>query len=65
MCIAFDLKIEIVIYISYTVNKKPMKKCRGRPKRPRRVEQMPDTIYFKPGGFTLSDLKCIPCSRRA
>jgi len=36
-----------------------MKKCRGRPKRPRRVEQTPDITYFKPRGVPLSDLEVV------
>ncbi|MDD3247991.1 MAG: DUF134 domain-containing protein [Methanosarcina sp.] len=34
-----------------------MKKCRGRPKCPRRVEQTPDVTYFKPRGVPMSDLE--------
>jgi uncharacterized protein len=36
-----------------------MKKCRGRPKCPRRVEQTPDVTYFKPRGVPLSDLEVV------
>ncbi|HIH74630.1 MAG TPA: DUF134 domain-containing protein [Methanosarcina sp.] len=36
-----------------------MKKCRGRPKCPRRVEQTPDVTYFKPRGVPLADLEVI------
>ena len=36
-----------------------MKKCRGRPKCPRRVEQTPDITYFKPRGVPLSDLEVV------
>ncbi|WP_410507953.1 DUF134 domain-containing protein [Methanosarcina hadiensis] len=36
-----------------------MKKCRGRPKCPRRVEQTPDITYFKPRGVPLVDLEVI------
>ena len=34
-----------------------MKKCRGRPKCPRRVEQTPNVTYFKPRGVPLSNLE--------
>ena len=36
-----------------------MKKCRGRPKCPRRVEQTPDITYFKPRGGPLSGLEAV------
>jgi uncharacterized protein len=36
-----------------------MKKCRGRPKCPRRVERTPDVTYFKPRGVPLSDLEVV------
>ncbi len=36
-----------------------MKKCRGRPKCPRRVEHTPDVTYFKPRGVPLSDLEVV------
>lgn len=36
-----------------------MKKCRGRPKCPRRVEFTPDITYFKPRGMPLSDLEVV------
>ncbi len=36
-----------------------MKKCRGRPKCPRRVEQTPDITYFKPRGVPMSDLEVV------
>jgi uncharacterized protein len=36
-----------------------MKKCRGRPKCPRHVEQTPDITYFKPIGVSLSDLEVV------
>jgi predicted DNA-binding protein (UPF0251 family) len=36
-----------------------MKKCRGRPKCPRRVEQTPDVTYFKPRGVPLADLEVV------
>lgn len=36
-----------------------MKKCRGRPKCPRRVEQTPDVTYFKPRGVPLSELEVV------
>lgn len=36
-----------------------MKKCRGRPKCLRRVEQTPDVTFFKPRGVPLSDLEII------
>jgi uncharacterized protein len=53
------LKREIVIYSFYNVHKEPMKKCRGRPKCPRRVEQTPEITYFKPRGVPLSDLEVV------
>jgi hypothetical protein len=40
-----------------------MKKCRGRPKCPRRVKQTPEITYFKPRGVPLSELEVV--SRRA
>lgn len=36
-----------------------MKKCRGRPKCPRRVEFTPDITYFKPRGMPLSNLEVV------
>ncbi len=36
-----------------------MKKCRGRPKCPRRVEQKPNITYFKPRGVPLSGLEVV------
>ncbi|MDD3042115.1 MAG: DUF134 domain-containing protein [Methanosarcinaceae archaeon] len=36
-----------------------MKKCRGRPKCPRRVEFTPDITYFKPRGLPLSELEVV------
>ncbi|GLI12986.1 hypothetical protein MTHERMMSTA1_01120 [Methanosarcina thermophila MST-A1] len=36
-----------------------MKKCRGRPKCPRRVEQTPEVTYFKPRGVPLSNLEVV------
>jgi predicted DNA-binding protein (UPF0251 family) len=36
-----------------------MKRCRGRPKCPRRVEQTPDVTYFKPRGVSLEDLEVV------
>lgn len=36
-----------------------MKKCRGRPKCPRRVEQTPYITYFKPRGVPLSDFEVV------
>lgn len=36
-----------------------MKKCRGRPKCPRHVEQTPDVTYFKPRGVPLSNLEVV------
>ncbi|AYK14975.1 MAG: DUF134 domain-containing protein [Methanosarcina flavescens] len=36
-----------------------MKKCRGRPKCPRRVEQTPNVTYFKPRGVPLSNLEVV------
>jgi uncharacterized protein len=53
------LKREIVIYLFYNVHKEPMKKCRGRPKCLRRVEQTPDITYFKPKGVPLSELEVV------
>lgn len=39
-----------------------MKKCRGRPKCPRRVEQTPDVTYFKPRGVPLFELEVVSLS---
>jgi hypothetical protein len=36
-----------------------MKKCRGRPKCPRRVKQTPEITYFKPRGVPLSELEVV------
>jgi predicted DNA-binding protein (UPF0251 family) len=36
-----------------------MKRCRGRPKCPRRVEQTPEVTYFKPRGVPLPELEVV------
>jgi predicted DNA-binding protein (UPF0251 family) len=39
-----------------------MRRCRGRPKCPRRVEIIPSVNYFKPRGIPLENLKVIELS---
>ena len=34
-------------------------KCRGRPKCPRRIQNIPDVTYFKPRGVPLSELDSV------
>jgi predicted DNA-binding protein (UPF0251 family) len=34
-------------------------KCRGRPKCPRRIQNMPNVTYFKPWGVPLSELDSV------
>jgi predicted DNA-binding protein (UPF0251 family) len=36
-----------------------MKRRRGRPKFPRRVERTPDITYFKPRGVAISELEVV------